>query len=341
MDTDAAPVSGTPQSSPSSPLALQLGFVLAAALWAFADTSSMSSFVSSTLTTLATLTAVALGSLYLFQDSLLYFPQVPDGAREQVMAPAALGMPGEDVVLPTPDGASLAAIFCPQADDAAAAAAHTILFFHGNAGNAGHRLPNAYHLHNLGFNVLLAEYRGYGRSTGRPSQAALEADAGLPLDWLLAQGHRIDTSRIIVFGRSLGGAVAIALAAQRQDDIAALVLENTFVSVVDMIDVVMPIFSPFKPLCSNPWRSADHMPSLTLPILFLSGLRDELVPADHMARLYDLAPLPARKRIVTFANGTHNETWLEPGYFDALAAFIRSDLPTIRAAMADSPEQSQ
>ena len=308
---------------------MQIAFVVGGLLYYTSDMSSIASFVTSSLTTLTALTVIALGSLYCFQDALLYFPQTPAGARTEVMAPAAFDLVGEEHLLEAPDGTPLHSFYIPAA--AGADTAPTVLFFHGNAGNIGHRLPNAYHLHRLGLNVMLAEFRGYGRSGGRPSQAAIEADTHVYLDWLLRQRDRLDTSKIIVFGRSLGGAAAIALAAARQDELYALVLENTFTSVSDMIDVLMPIFAPFKALCTNKWLSHERIPSLSLPILFLSGLQDELVPSHHMATLHSLAANPDRVTFVPFPNGTHNETWLEPGYFDALSKWIFTDLPALLA----------
>lgn len=327
-------VSGTPPRSSSGGL-IQVGLLFGAFLYYTCDTTSMSSFLTSTLTTLLGVTTIALGGLYFLQDSLLYFPQVPDGARTHVMDPSAVGLDGETVTLRSADGSlALHGLFLPA--PASPGTAPTFLFFHGNAGNIGHRLPNAYHLVGLGANVFLAEYRGYGLSQGTPSQAGMEADAHVALDWLLAQDdNKVDKDKIIVFGRSLGGAVAISLVQARPDDVAALVVENTFLSVLDMIDVVMPIFSPFKPLCSNPWLSRDRIPDISLPILFLSGKMDELVPAAHMETLFQLVPDKSKAVWVPFADGTHNETWLCPGYFDAIRAFLNSDLPRIQSATSD------
>lgn len=109
--------------------------------------------------------------------------------------------------------------------------------FHGNAGNIGHRVPIAKILEeNLGCNVLMLEYRGYGLSTGEPNEAGINIDAQAALDYLRHQ-KETEGGKIIVYGQSLGGAVAIQLVAKNQEvgDILALVLENTFTSIKDMI----------------------------------------------------------------------------------------------------------
>lgn len=236
-----------------------------------------------------------------------------------------MGLPDHDVFLTTADGVRLHAYFLRLTGEARARSAPTMLYFHGNAGNIGHLLFNAKHLLGIGCNVLMVEYRGYGRSEGRPSEAGLVLDAQAGLDFLAAQ-ESIDTSRIIVFGRSLGGAVGIALAAANPGRLAALIVENTFTSVVDMVDVAMPLFSKFKFLCTNPWLSRERIGALQLPMLFISGLADELVPASHMAELYERARSSALKRLISFADGTHNDTWMCDGYFEALSGFVNGEL---------------
>lgn len=119
----------------------------------------------------------------------------------------------------------------------------TMLMFHGNAGNIGHRVPIARSLvHTLNCNVVMLEYRGYGLSTGKPDERGLKIDAQTGLDWILSQEEFVDT-QVVLYGQSLGGAVAISLAEKNQDIIAALVLENTFLSVRKMV----PRFVPFPP----------------------------------------------------------------------------------------------
>ena len=154
--------------------------------------------------------------------------------------------------------------------------------FHGNAGNIGHRLPLASMLvKHAGCNVFMLEYRGYGLSTGEPGEAGLAIDAQTALDYLCA---RAETSqhRIIVYGQSLGGAVAIRLVAANQTEgtrIVGLVLENTFLSMRKLIPSVLPPARFLAMLCHQVWPSDVVLPTIKdIPILFLSGLRDEIVP---------------------------------------------------------------
>jgi fermentation-respiration switch protein FrsA (DUF1100 family) len=142
----------------------------------------------------------------------------------------------DDLRLPTPDGETLSA-FLIRPSNPSRAADSTILMFHGNAGNIGHRVPIARVLErNTGCNVLMLEYRGYGLSTGTPDENGLNIDAQTGLDYIRQHPDLKDT-KIIIYGQSLGGAVGINLAAKNQKagDIAAIILENTFLSIRKMI----------------------------------------------------------------------------------------------------------
>ena len=142
----------------------------------------------------------------------------------------------EELKLPTPDGETLGC-FLIKAPNKQHAKNVTILMFHGNAGNIGHRLPIARVLSNdLACNVLMLEYRGYGLSTGNPSEKGITIDAQTGLDYIRSRDD-LKRTKIVVYGQSLGGAVGIGLVAknQQQGDIAGLVLENTFLSIQKMI----------------------------------------------------------------------------------------------------------
>ena len=174
----------------------------------------------------------------------------------------------------------------------------TILMFHGNAGNIGHRVPIARILEeSIGCNVLMLEYRGYGLSTGTPDEEGLMIDGQTGLDYI-RQRAELKDAKIVVYGQSLGGAVSIALCAKNQDsgDIAGLILENTFTSMKKLIprfeclwklistcaNIAISAFPPAKyvaRLCHQNWTSENTLPKITkIPILFLSGLKDEIVP---------------------------------------------------------------
>jgi pimeloyl-ACP methyl ester carboxylesterase len=170
-------------------------------------------------------------------SELIYPRNVPADARTNVPSPRQFGISDyEDLQIPTPDGESLHAFFIRPANKQHARNI-TVLMFHGNAGNIGHRVPIAKVLQEiLGCNVLMLEYRGYGLSTGVPDEAGLKIDAQTGFDYLRQRAETRNTT-IIVYGQSLGGAVAINLVAENQDsgDVGGLILENTFLSIRKLI----------------------------------------------------------------------------------------------------------
>ena len=126
----------------------------------------------------------------------------------------------------------------------------------------------------------MLEYRGYGRSTGDPSEKGLMIDAQTGLNYI-RQREDLKNSKIVIYGQSLGGAVSIDLVAKNKGtgDIRGLILENTFLSIAKMIPKVMPAAKLLVPLCHEYWKSEEIISQITdIPVLFLSGLRDEIVP---------------------------------------------------------------
>lgn len=198
----------------------------------------------------------------------------------------------------------------------------TLIYFHGNAGNISHRLKNASDLYRvLKCNILLVEYRGYGISDGVSSELGLKYDAEAALNYILNRKD-LNPNQIFVFGRSLGGAVAIHLAASHQDQINALIVENTFTCVDDMISLVIPSLYYFKFLSKSKWNSFEEITKISkLPVLFLSGQADELVPPKQMKTLYDRCP-SKKKALKFFPTGTHNETWTQDDYYDCLQNYV-------------------
>lgn len=180
--------------------------------------------------------------LYHAQDNLLYHPDLPSNSRVYIPVPAMHNLPYETVNIRTSDNATLHAFFIKQNDDKSTFVP-TIVYFHGNAGNMGHRLQNVWGIYyNLNCNILMVEYRGYGLSTGSPSEKGLCMDGRAAVDYLYTR-HDLDHQKIILFGRSLGGAVAIDVAADLEysGKIMALMVENTFTSIPDMaVELVHP-----------------------------------------------------------------------------------------------------
>ncbi|KAI9881778.1 MAG: hypothetical protein M1823_006511 [Watsoniomyces obsoletus] len=174
----------------------------------------------------------------------------------------------------------------------------------------------------------MAEYRGYGLSTGSPSEDGLTIDGQTALDFVRNHDELRKTT-IVIYGQSLGGAVTIKLVQANQDigDIAGVILENTFTSIRKLIPSVMPPAKYIASWCHQKWSSDETILRITntdIPILFLSGLRDEIVPSHMMKTLYQSCP--TRKTFKTFPDGDHNSTVAEPGYFDAIWQFLMQEV---------------
>ncbi|KAF2014690.1 BEM46 family protein-like protein [Aaosphaeria arxii CBS 175.79] len=267
--------------------------------------------------------AVLSGLLYFKQNEIIYPRNFPPDARTNVPKPSQFGISDfEDLMIPTPDGETLNAFFLRANKQHARNI--TILMFHGNAGNIGYRLPIAKILQDdIGCNVLMLQYRGYGLSTGTPSEKGLMIDAQTGLDYVKNRTE-LRRTRIVLYGQSIGGAVAIGLAAKnlQQGVISGIILENTFTSLRKLIPTAFPPAKYLAPLCHQVWPSEDVLPRITkVPVLFLSGLKDEIVPASHMAKLYKVC----RSQIKVWRelpNGTHNDTVAEPGYFTYIMDFL-------------------
>jgi len=171
-------------------------------------------------------------------------------------------------------------------------------------------------------NVFIISYRGYGLSTGTPSEIGLKLDAEAALMYLLSRKD-IHPKKIVAFGRSLGGAVAINLAASFPQHFGAVIIENTFTSILDMIDVVFPLLSYFKFLSTNVWDNLETVkcfPSV-LPTLFLSGLKDDLVPPIMMKQIFTNCS-SENKELKKFPNGSHMDTYTNPKYFESIQSFL-------------------
>lgn len=260
--------------------------------------------------------------VYVFQDKILYVSSAPADARTTFIRPERFNIRDhEDLYIPTPDGEMLNCWFFRV--DENYRQAPTMLYFHGNAGNISHRLPNIADLLRLvKVNILIVEYRGYGRSTGIPSESGLQIDSQTALEYLLNRPD-INHRKIFVFGRSLGGAVAVDLASRNSDRLAALVVENSFTSVPDMVDVVLPALRYFKFLSRNQWSSEEKIKSIKMPTLFLSGREDELVPSSMMDRLH-AASGSDTKEFIAFNDGHHMDTWDQAGYYSSLRRWFQA-----------------
>ncbi|CAI0387432.1 unnamed protein product [Linum tenue] len=308
--------------------------------------------------------------LVAFQERLVYVPVVPGLTKSYPITPARLRLTYEDVWLRSSDGVRLHAWFIKLFPDCRGP---TILFFQENAGNIAHRLEMVrIMLQKLQCNVFMLSYRGYGASDGSPSQHGITKDAQAALDHL-CQRNDIDTSRIVVFGRSLGGAVGALLTRNNPDKVAGIILENTFTSILDMAGVLLPFLKwviggsgakgvkILNFVVRSPWNTIDvigevsadfgeppflrhfkydssafaHLNTMSSevvqrPILFLSGLQDEMVPPSHMQMLYAKAAAHNKECIfVDFPSGMHMDTWLAGGdhYWATIQQFLEKYAP--------------
>ncbi|KAK0657524.1 Alpha/Beta hydrolase protein [Cercophora newfieldiana] len=274
--------------------------------------------------TMQGIAAVLTSLLYFKQKALIYPSHIPADSREKIPRPEAYHFKDfEELIIPTNDGEKLSAFYI-RGPRGGRNSDVTVLMFHGNAGNIGHRLPIARMLiSQTGCNVFMLEYRGYGLSTGEADESGLNIDAQTGLDYLR---DRVETRdhKLIVYGQSLGGAVAVKLVAKNQNrgDVCGLILENTFLSMRKLIPSIMPPAKYFALLCHQIWASDSLIPNIKVPILFLSGLQDEIVPPIHMKRLYDLSTAPI-KMWKPLPGGDHNSSVLEEGYFESIGDFIR------------------
>ena len=231
--------------------------------------------------------------------------------------PEDLGVRAEEVRITTADGVRIHGFFLPWPG-----ASRAILFLHGNAGNASHRLPNAAELVKLGSHVLLLDYRGYGLSEGSPDEAGVYADARAGLAHLISDVG-IPERRTVVFGRSLGGAVAVDLVQDRA--VAGLILESTFPSVAAMAGEIFGVF--LGRLAPVRFNSEQKIARLRAPLLFFHGDRDEIVPYELGQRLFHAAPEP--KEFETIRGAGHNDTIQVGGrpYFERIRRFLDEVAP--------------
>ncbi|KAL9261561.1 Alpha/beta hydrolase domain-containing protein [Drosera capensis] len=294
----------------------------------------MVSYLSALLYGVGGIAVAGMALLVAFQERLVYVPVLPGLTKSYQITPARLRLLYEDVWLTSSDGVRLHAWFIKFLPNHRGP---TILFFQENAGNIAHRLEMIrIMLQRLQCNVFMLSYRGYGASDGYPSQHGIMKDAQAALDHLVERVD-IDPSQIVVFGRSLGGAVGATLAKDNPDKVAALILENTFTSILDMAGVLLPFLRWFiggsgskglkilNCVVRSPWCTVDIISQVRQPILFLSGLQDEMVPPSHMKMLYAKAATHNTQcTFVEFPTGMHMDTWLAGGdnYWRVVQQFI-------------------
>ena len=234
--------------------------------------------------------------LYWMQPKFLYKP-----VKDVTYTPEELSLDYEDVVFKTDDGLELNGWYVPSKGSE-----FTVLLCHGNGGNITHRLDSINMLHDLGLSCFVFDYRGYGNSQGKPSEEGTYIDARAAYKWLTRK-KKAHADHVIVFGRSLGGAVAARLATKVKP--RALVLESSFTSYVDMGRKFYP-YMPVRWFARFAYRTIDYVRQIHCPVLMIHSRYDEIVPFEFGLELYEAANEP--KEMVEISGG-HNDAFLISG----------------------------
>jgi len=276
----------------------------------------------------ALLIAVGLVLVVVFESRFIYFPaKYPEGdwrVREPRAVEGRAAVRVEDVWLTARDGVRLHAWHAtpvvgrggalePVATDRA------LLYLHGNAGNISHRYGIIESFASLPAGVLALDYRGYGRSEGAPSEEGLYRDARAAWDYL-TKTRGVPPNRVVIYGESLGGAVAVDLASRVQP--CALIVQSGFTSIADMAAEVMPFVPRF--IIRTKMNSLEKIARARAPVLVVHGTADEVVPYKLGHKLYEAAPEP--KRFHEIKGASHNLTHDVGGaaYLNALREFVDS-----------------
>lgn len=247
--------------------------------------------------------------LFLFQSRLVYFPQI---GRAITTTPQAYGLGFEPVEIRTEDGETLHAWWVPAKDPRG-----TILFFHGNAGNISHRIDYLLMFNRLGYAALIVDYRGYGKSTGTPSEEGTYRDASAAWRWL-TQTRGLRPDDIVFVGESLGGAVAGWLAVRHPP--RALVLMSTFTSAPDLGAQVYP-FIPVRLISRFSYDNRAYVGQIKVPVLIAHSREDDIIPFAHGRKIFEAASEP--KQFLEM-HGGHNDgfIFMREEWVRVLAGFL-------------------
>jgi len=245
--------------------------------------------------------------VYFGQSRLIYFPE-----QQISNIPSAIGLDYTPVNITTTDGETLHGWFISVPD-----AKGTVLFFHGNAGNISHRINYLAMFKRLGYNTLLFDYRGYGQSSGTPSESGTYLDAWAAWQYL-TKVRNIAPARIILFGESLGGAVAAWLAAREKPGL--LVLASVFTSVPELAAEIYP-FLPVRWITRFHYNTLESLRSVACPVFIAHSPQDEIIPFAHGQQLFQTASEP--KQFLTLEGG-HNIgfIFMQPVWIKSLGAFM-------------------
>lgn len=263
--------------------------------------------ILSMLTILFVSLAAFSGLMYVRQPGMVFFP-----TSEINETPKDWGLKYEDVLLVTKDNIQLHGWFIPHEG-----AKRTLLFFHGNAGNISHRGDSVKIFNRLGLNVFIIDYRGYGKSQGKPGEQGMYLDADSAWRYL-TNSKNIEPENIIIFGRSLGGAIATKLASDVRAGI--LILESTFSSANDMAESIFPFLSRFIYIRFN-FNSEERIKKITYPVLYIHSPDDEIIPFRLGEKIFRAANEP---KMLYKLTGDHNAGFYlsQPNYEQVLDKFL-------------------
>ena len=253
------------------------------------------------------------GYLFVFQSNYIYYPE-----RILSTDPSNIGLSFDNVSFETADRVKLSGWFIPYDSPRG-----VILFCHGNGGNISHRLDSIQIFHRFGLGVFIFDYRGYGQSEGKPSEDGTYRDVEAAWKYLVEE-RQVNPSRIIIFGQSLGGAVAAWQARSQMS--GALILESTFTSVPDLAAKQYP-YLPVRLLSRFRYDTEEYLGEINCPVLIIHSLNDEMIPFSHGQRLFEMAKEP--KEFLEIS-GSHNEGSITSGkrYEEGLDKFISKYPPS-------------
>lgn len=257
--------------------------------------------------------------IYFKQSEILFYPDI--SGRELVSSPQSRGMHYDDVELITSDNIKLHGWFVYANTPTENQKPATVLFFHGNAGNISHRLDSIEQFHQLGLNVFIIDYRGYGQSKGKITEDGTYRDAEAA--WLyLTKNRALNKSEIIIFGRSLGGAIATWLAGRVTP--GGLIVESGFSSVPSMGQRLYP-FLPVHLLSRFQYNTKKYIKEINCPVLVAHSRDDQIIPYEEGLAIFNAAPEPKQFLLM---RGGHNDGFIVSGqtYVNGLGLFINQIL---------------
>jgi fermentation-respiration switch protein FrsA (DUF1100 family) len=262
---------------------------------------------SAVLLTLLTIQVTGCG----LENRLIFYP-----STEVSRTPNDLGLPYQDVYFTAADNARLNGWFIPHPHARA-----TMIWFHGNAGNMSNRLENIKLLHEkTSLSIFIFDYRGYGRSPGHSSEPSSYLDAEAAMQFISSQ-LRVESKDLVIFGRSLGAAIAAEMAGRYPS--RAVILESPFVSIGAMAKVILP-WLPIGPLLTVKFDVIEKVGKITAPLLVLHGDLDDVIPFEHGEQVFAAAHEP--KQFYPIKGAGHNDTFVTggSGYYERLRSFIEN-----------------